>query len=90
MSRLAAPAPAAPAARPATPEPVAAAPDEGPQSALPQCKICMSADVDALLVPCHHALLCEPCAARIQGPAARRRCPVCREPVRSVQRIYLS
>jgi hypothetical protein len=47
-----------------------------------QCKICMDADIDTILTPCHHVVGCRTCISRCQ------RCPVCRQVITDIQPIY--
>jgi Zinc finger, C3HC4 type (RING finger) len=45
------------------------------------CRICLSAEVDAAMVPCGH-VLCSRCSASVQ------RCPFCRAYVTQKMKIY--
>ena len=49
-----------------------------------ECCICLTEAVDTLLRPCNHLVACSGCARRL----ARHPCPVCRRPVRSVERVF--
>eukprot|EP00929_Paragymnodinium_shiwhaense_P057464 TRINITY_DN28767_c0_g1_i1.p1 TRINITY_DN28767_c0_g1~~TRINITY_DN28767_c0_g1_i1.p1 ORF type:complete len:395 (+),score=46.34 TRINITY_DN28767_c0_g1_i1:131-1315(+) len=77
------PAPAAPPGQgvQALPEPDEAC------SSRPQCIICLSADVNAMVEPCGHAQFCESCLQLHRSQ--RSNCPVCRERVTGHKKIYL-
>jgi len=47
-----------------------------------RCCICMDADADAACTPCGHVCGCSSCLGQVYE------CPVCREPLESVLRIY--
>ena len=49
-----------------------------------ECSICLTEPVDTLMRPCNHLIACSACARRL----ARAPCPVCRRPVRSVERVF--
>ena len=78
----------APAAPPAAPPVEAAGQDDaaggGNANGARECCICLTEAVDTLLRPCNHLVACSSCARRL----ARRSCPVCRRPVRSVERVF--
>ena len=48
-----------------------------------QCKICLSADVEILFLPCRHLACCEKCTDDF------RDCPVCRREIMAVVKTYL-
>ncbi|XP_070569080.1 baculoviral IAP repeat-containing protein 8-like [Ptychodera flava] len=48
------------------------------------CKVCMDRDVCMLFQPCGHLVTCEVCSA------ALRKCPICRNNIRSTLRTYMS
>ena len=48
------------------------------------CKICMDEQVGAAFHPCGHLFTCPKCAEGLQ------QCPVCRAPIESTSRVYLS
>ena len=49
------------------------------------CCVCKSCDKTSLLIPCGHKCLCEQCATRYRRGST---CPLCRQTVESVQRVY--
>lgn len=49
-----------------------------------QCKICMDAEVGAVLLPCGHFVACVDCAPSLQD------CPVCRQQIKATIRTFLS
>ena len=51
-----------------------------------ECKICFEKPIESALLPCGHSLLCTDCALALTPPL----CPVCRETVESVLRIFIS
>ncbi|KAI9028669.1 hypothetical protein DFJ74DRAFT_659631 [Hyaloraphidium curvatum] len=55
-----------------------------PDSSDLTCLICMDMPRDTLIRPCNHVVLCGACSA----DARLRSCPVCRGPVRSVEKVY--
>ncbi|CAM6033448.1 unnamed protein product [Sphagnum compactum] len=59
----------------------------GEQSLEQLCTVCLDAPKDSFFDPCGHRCTCYTCGMRIQnGDIAR--CPICRENVRAVHRIY--
>ncbi|KAJ1452680.1 hypothetical protein M885DRAFT_444615, partial [Pelagophyceae sp. CCMP2097] len=50
------------------------------------CAVCCDANVDTVLIPCGHALFCRSCATRAQRDSDK--CPICRQRVIHVQRVY--
>jgi hypothetical protein len=52
------------------------------------CVVCVDARKDRLMLPCGHLCACETCAAELvlMRPA---RCPICREGIRDVMRVFL-
>lgn len=60
---------------------VAAAADE---TTIDKCVVCWERTVATVLLDCMHVALCEECARGLSG----QDCPICRTPVRAVQRIY--
>lgn len=46
------------------------------------CKVCFEADLDVLLMPCRHLVVCEKCSALLDT------CPTCRGHIESVERVY--
>ncbi|GAB1606786.1 E3 ubiquitin-protein ligase MYLIP-like [Argonauta hians] len=47
------------------------------------CRICMNATITTVLCPCGHLVCCKDCAPCI------KECPLCREKISQVQKIYL-
>jgi hypothetical protein len=54
-----------------------------PNEAL-QCRVCMMAERDTLLMPCAHLVLCGSCQLRLNS------CPVCRQPITGSIKVFLS
>eukprot|EP00746_Dinoflagellata_sp_MGD_P032627 gnl/MRDRNA2_/MRDRNA2_177752_c0_seq1.p1 gnl/MRDRNA2_/MRDRNA2_177752_c0~~gnl/MRDRNA2_/MRDRNA2_177752_c0_seq1.p1 ORF type:complete len:295 (+),score=33.44 gnl/MRDRNA2_/MRDRNA2_177752_c0_seq1:79-963(+) len=56
------------------------------------CTICFEAQSSAILLPCRHGDMCEPCLRRaiMSRPAHKggRACPFCRMPIREVVKMY--
>ncbi|XP_033098546.1 baculoviral IAP repeat-containing protein 7-like [Anneissia japonica] len=48
------------------------------------CKICMDNEINVLFTPCGHLVACEQCARSIQI------CPICRIPIKTCIKTYLS
>eukprot|EP00117_Sycon_ciliatum_P009362 scpid27456/ scgid3187/ Probable 3-hydroxyacyl-CoA dehydrogenase F54C8.1 len=53
-----------------------------------QCVVCMDAERDALLCPCHHFCVCATCADAICK--RRGECPVCRQIIASIIPVFVS
>eukprot|EP00756_Hemistasia_phaeocysticola_P003057 Hpha_TRINITY_DN1203_c0_g1::TRINITY_DN1203_c0_g1_i1::g.44795::m.44795 len=78
--------------RASTPPPPIAYPIDAPEppnevtGSVPQCSVCLSADIATLIEPCRHACMCVECSE-----AVKRRnglCPMCRQKIRSVGVVY--
>jgi len=52
-----------------------------------ECSICMENKINALLLPCSHAMFCFNCANGIAESS--KICPICRSPVNQVLKIFL-
>merc|ERR1719310_1911008 len=52
------------------------------------CCVCMDARKDAVLTPCGHKAMCVQCAEALK--ARERRCPVCRQHIGGVVRVFES
>ena len=48
------------------------------------CCVCAALEVDTVLMPCRHAVLCSDCADH----ASMVRCPVCRDDIASKMQVY--
>ena len=55
---------------------------DSPSSGL--CAICLTSPVESVFQPCGHACSCSPCGRRLE------RCPICREVIRNVTKIFLA
>jgi len=57
-------------------------------TATPQhsCAICFDEPADFLVVPCGHQCGCEECLTAVKSHSGR--CPICRGPVQSIQRVF--
>ena len=51
------------------------------------CIICCERVIDCALVNCGHAVLCYPCAVQVQF-GGDGLCPICRENIKEVLKIY--
>ncbi|KAG0586975.1 hypothetical protein KC19_2G131700 [Ceratodon purpureus] len=51
------------------------------------CTICLDAPKDSFFDPCGHRCTCYSCGMKIQGGNSNR-CPMCRQTIRTVRRIY--
>jgi hypothetical protein len=65
---------------PAAPAPHADAEDN-------QCVVCMDAAKDRAVRPCMHMCVCEACAQLLMLERTPR-CPVCREPIQHIERVF--
>lgn len=52
-----------------------------------KCCICFVTDKDTIFMPCNHVRCCFECADEIK--TINGRCPVCREPITKVEKIFL-
>jgi hypothetical protein len=50
--------------------------------------VCMDAAKDRAVRPCMHVCLCETCASLLMLEKTPR-CPVCREPIQHIERVFL-
>ena len=48
------------------------------------CVICLDSEVNSVLIPCGHVSSCMNCVHSLHS------CPICRTPVQSFQKVYLS
>jgi hypothetical protein len=46
------------------------------------CKVCFETEMDVILMPCRHLVVCQNCAALLNS------CPTCRQQIGSIQRVY--
>jgi uncharacterized phage infection (PIP) family protein YhgE len=69
------------------PSPAASAPSPASQADEELCVVCVDARKDRLMLPCGHLCACEPCAAKLMRVRPAR-CPICREGIREVIRVY--
>ena len=51
----------------------------------PLCVVCLATSVDHMIRACNHACVCAACARRLTDA-----CPICREPITCVERIWLA
>ena len=54
-----------------------------PPAAKPMCVICEETAPEVAFIPCGHRVTCKTC-----GDACRSRCPICREPVTGMLRVF--
>jgi len=47
------------------------------------CKVCFEVEVETVLGPCGHEIVCSKCAAKLD------KCPVCRKVITRVIRVYV-
>ena len=60
------------------------------QHAAATCVICLDEKVNAVFMGCMHAVTCLDCAQRLMGNVHEwAKCPVCREEITDVRRVYL-
>ena len=53
-----------------------------------ECTVCMQSPINAIFLPCAHACACCACVDTMIRKGSTR-CPMCRESIESVSRIYL-
>jgi hypothetical protein len=68
---------------PAAPLTSGTVPTSGGSQDVPQCVVCMDGPVEVMFNPCGHIKVCRICAQ------ATRECPVCRQPIQGITRVYL-
>ena len=51
------------------------------------CKVCLTAPLEEMLLPCQHIAVCSNCCDRIL--VKNKRCPICREEIKGVMRVYI-
>ena len=49
------------------------------------CKVCVTNEINIVLLPCNHACICQQCYDRLSAP---RKCPLCRKPVAQTNPIH--
>lgn len=52
-----------------------------------ECKVCMDAVINTVLIPCGHVALCFDCATTIRAKG-HKECPICRKNVESIVKTY--
>ena len=60
--------------------------ENGCESRVNECQICMDESINSVLLPCRHSTLCIGCANDIQQTC--RQCPMCQQPVEDVLQLY--
>jgi len=53
----------------------------------PDCIICATRPIEVVLIPCGHLSLCLSCAVKLPSP---KTCPLCRQSVTQIVRVYKS
>lgn len=48
------------------------------------CKLCLDAQIETVILDCGHSLLCTKCAAALK----QQICPICRQPIKEIKRLY--
>jgi hypothetical protein len=64
-----------------------AAPAPYPDAEETMCVVCMDAAKDRAVRPCMHVCVCEACAQLLMLERTPR-CPVCREPIQHIERVF--
>ena len=52
------------------------------------CCVCLDQPADHLVTPCRHLCLCSACAEQLRSGSGR--CPICRDPIASADRVFMS
>ena len=65
-----------------------AAPAPHPNAEESLCVVCMDVAKDRAVRPCMHMCVCEACAQLLMLERTPR-CPVCREPIQHIERVFL-
>jgi hypothetical protein len=58
-----------------------------PQRCEHTCVVCIDATTDHAVIPCGHVCLCSTCGPRL-ARTRHARCPICREPVQILQKLF--
>eukprot|EP00347_Sterkiella_histriomuscorum_P000253 403376593 len=53
-----------------------------------RCIICMDNTKDTIFYPCGHECVCNPCGKAFMGQALSKMCPICRNRVNGVTKVY--
>lgn len=53
-----------------------------------KCKICFEKDIDVVILECGHFCICSGCSAGVVE--SKKGCPVCRNPITNIKKIYKS
>jgi hypothetical protein len=53
------------------------------------CKICFSSKLDTMCRPCKHLAMCEECSLTAFKYAESVRCPICRKPIESTEKVFI-
>jgi len=64
--------------------PVSGPPQANKGSDTKLCKVCMENEIDMLLLPCRHLVVCRRCSAKVKT------CPVCREHIETTIEVFQS
>ena len=62
--------------------------DEAEDNASNECSVCLEKDVDCVLYSCGHMCMCYECAMDVKSSQAL--CPICRQQIKDVIKIYRS
>lgn len=54
------------------------------------CTVCISAESNQIFIPCYHISCCEDCANYIMEESDVKKCPICKEEISSVHKVYMS
>lgn len=55
-----------------------------PFSGINKCKVCLNSDIEIIFLPCGHVCSCFKCGINLKN------CPICREPIKTSTRAYIS
>jgi hypothetical protein len=53
-----------------------------------QCSICMERACDSAAVPCGHVFCCDTCAKAIAIASPSPTCPICRQPITTIMKLF--
>jgi hypothetical protein len=53
-----------------------------------ECVICMDQPKDTVFYPCGHQCLCKPCGDRFRKEARHQICPICRNRVSDIIKVF--
>ena len=54
------------------------------------CVICLDKERDSIFYPCGHECVCQPCGKQFMDKAAQKMCPICRNRIKDIIKVFRS